>query len=321
VTFVCVAMTQERNGKKNGKKISTTSQSSGRKGGGDSKLIQLMDAEGFRSSSLLFAFTLIIVLGTVLLVISSIFLGSFRLQLLTMASANFLVSPVLMTASSFLSLLFAVLGLILVLRKVHQLHMSLAALAGTVFLLHLLAVVFAFLLRENIEHDLNKVNVAAQLSTASKDNGTMEVWDALQIRYKCCGGRGNSGFNEWEAHLDGTFPDSCCTVKYPGCGKQAHRTLESDFTQTVYERLHVKGCITAVKQSLEEYVVPLLLAWALLGIVVLVGLLIVILLCIFFQVQEKRREARGTRLQLDTSATAGRTGKLYTSTLNVNIKH
>jgi len=263
----------------------------------------MMDAESFRSSSLLFAFTLIIVLGTVLLVISSIFIGSFRLQLLTMASANFLVSPVLMTSSSFLALLLAVMGLVLVLRKVHHLHLSLAVVAGAVFLLHLLAVVFAFLLRENIEHDLNKVNVAAQLSTASKDNDTMAVWDALQIRYKCCGGRGNSGFNEWEAHLDGTFPDSCCTVKYPGCGRQAHRTLESDFTQTVYERLHVKGCITAVKQSLDEYVVPLLLAWALLGIVVLVALVIVMLLCILFQVHERRRKARGTRLQLDTATT------------------
>ena len=27
---------------------------------------------------------------------------------------------------------------------------------------------------------------------------------------------------------------------------------ETDFTQTVYERIHVKGCLTAVKQSLSQ---------------------------------------------------------------------
>ena len=34
-----------------------------------------------------------------------------------------------------------------------------------------------------------------------------------QSRYQCCGGRGNSGFLQWEEHLNGTYPDSCCTVR------------------------------------------------------------------------------------------------------------
>ena len=43
------------------------------------------------------------------------------------------------------------------------------------------------------------------------------------------------------------------------------RTLESDYTQTIYERIHVRGCITAIKESMDTYVMPLLLAWGLIG--------------------------------------------------------
>ena len=165
-----------------------------------------------------------------------------------------------------------------------------------------MAVVFSFLLRDTVDSDFNKVNVEVELGKAAQDNATMAVWDSLQIRYKCCGGRGNSGFNEWESHLNGTYPDSCCTVKYPGCGRQAHRTLESDFTQTVYERIHVKGCITAIKQSLEEYVMPLLLAWGLIGLLVLLAQVTLILLCMVFTWHIRRRETRGTRLQMGNNS-------------------
>lgn len=316
-------MTDKRQ-QRNTKKISTTSSAPAKKVGGDGKISQLMDADGFRMTSLLITLTLIIVLSTVLLVIAAIFLGSFRLHLLTMASSNFLASPVIMIISSFLSIILAITGFVLVLKKRHNLYLLLAMFALLVFLLQIISVVFSFLLRGNINSDFNKVNVDAELRAASLDNSTMAVWDALQIRYKCCGGRGNAGFNEWESHLNGTYPDSCCTVKYPGCGRQAHRTLESDFTQTVYERIHVKGCITSIKQSLEEYVMPLLLAWGLIGVAVLLAELMIVFLCLLFQVHQRRRETRGTRLQLDMAGqTSGKMvvggTKVYTSTLNVNI--
>lgn len=68
-----------------------------------------------------------------------------------------------------------------------------------------------------------------QKPTAGNFKG-MHFWIALYIasylcvgRYKCCGGRGNSGYREWENHLPTAYPDSCCTVKYPDCGRQARK--------------------------------------------------------------------------------------------------
>merc|ERR1719220_1401638 len=64
-----------------------------------------MTAESFRSSSLLVSLTLVIVLSTVLLVIVAILVGSFRISLFTMASSNFLAGPIMMMVAVVLAFL------------------------------------------------------------------------------------------------------------------------------------------------------------------------------------------------------------------------
>ena len=260
------------------------------------KCFNLPSAECYRQTSLLLSLTVITVLSTVLLVIACLCLGSFHLHLLTMAADNFLTSPILMIISSVLSLTLAITGFLFVLKKKTNLYFLLAVLALVMFLLQIVATVFTFLLVDNVLTDLNKVNVDDQLRQAVSDNSTRTVWDSIQIHYKCCGGRGNRGFNEWEAYLNGTYPDSCCTVKYPDCGRQAHRTLGSDFANTVYERIHAQGCITAVKQTLEDSVNPLLVAWGVMGVGVALAELWVVFMCLLFTLHSRRSEELGMNI-------------------------
>ena len=281
-----------------------------------SKFSDLADSEGFHLTSFLVPLTLIIVLSTVLLVVAAFFLGSFQLQFLSMASDNFVATPVLMVISSILCILVAICGFIALHKKQVTIYLVLAGLSLLVLLLLLLAAVFSFLLIATVDSQINKVNVEAELSEAAQDSTAMAVWDSLQIRYKCCGGRGNRGYTEWEAHLNGTYPDSCCTVKYPGCGGQAIRTVES-----VFERIHVRGCITTIKQALEEYVVPLLLAWGVIGVIVVVAEMMIILLCLLLAWNlRSRRKTRALGLQKTNSTGQWEEMPLrYTSTVNVNI--
>ena len=46
---------------------------------------------------------------------------------------------------------------------------------------------------------------------------------------------------------------------------QVYRELGNFPTRKIYERIHVNGCVTVILASLENYVMPLLLAWALIG--------------------------------------------------------
>ena len=69
----------------------------------------------------------------------------------------------------------------------------------------------------------------------------------IQNHYECCGVTGDKGHDQWRDYLDDTFPDSCCTLKYPECGKQAMATLSSDFANTFSDRLFTVGCITVFR--------------------------------------------------------------------------
>ena len=54
-------------------------------------------------------------------------------------------------------------------------------------------------------------------------------------------------------------PDSCCTLKYPNCGRHARQTLASDFANTFSERIFSTGCLTVLAGILEERVSPMVL--------------------------------------------------------------
>ena len=84
-----------------------------------------MDREGVRLTILLITLTLIITLCSVLLVLSTILIGSFKLDLLTMVSDNFLATPVLMIIASTVSILVAILGFVVIFRKRTNLYIIL----------------------------------------------------------------------------------------------------------------------------------------------------------------------------------------------------
>ena len=162
-------------------------------------------------------------------------------------------------------------------KKQYNFYFALSSVAALVLIIVLVSVIFSFLVKSDIDNQLNKVNVVRTLSLAAEDSTVMRVWDSLQTRYQCCGVLGSSGYRDWEPHLNGSYPDSCCVTSYPNCGRDAHRSLESDFSQTVYTRLQVRGCMTAVKHLLDQFVSPLLLTFSILGLVL--SCLLIMLTC------------------------------------------
>ena len=116
-------------------------------------------------------------------------------------------------------------------------------------------------------------------------------------------------------------------LSYPDCGRQARRTLE---TQSVYERIHVRGCISVVGRALEVHAMPMLLAWGLLGIIVGLAELLLLFLCLLFANHLRSGGTGHTRLTtapgkcelepLAYTATASLARQQkYTSTLSVRL--
>ena len=73
-------------------------------------------------------------------------------------------------------------GLVSLKKKHHHSSLVTALLASLLVCVAVAAVVLVFLLRANIEHDINKVNVEAELRTAVAEEARMELWDSLQAR-------------------------------------------------------------------------------------------------------------------------------------------
>ena len=57
-----------------------------------------------------------------------------------------------------------------------------ALISGVLAVLLVVSVVLSFMIRDNIEHDINKVNVDEELGKAVRDVDLMNIWDSLQER-------------------------------------------------------------------------------------------------------------------------------------------
>lgn len=166
--------------------------------------------------TLLLCFTVTAVLSCCNLVISVLFLARYRLYLLTMAARLFLLSPLLLALSAAVSFLAGLAGLLAAhccgsLRL--RLQRPLAGLSCGLAVLTVAGGAAAAVLSAGATDALAGLSLANSTTLAGD-------WDPLQTAYQCCGGRGPAGYRDWNPASPAAFPDSCCTVKYPGCGAE-----------------------------------------------------------------------------------------------------
>ena len=164
--------------------------------------------------------------------------------LFSFLNPQLLVSPLLLMVSSITGLASSVLGVSLVIRRGRRL-LTLHGLTSVLALSLTLAAVLSttLLLSDATTTDLE--TFAQNTSVLQEENVTrsLEMWEAVQEQYQCCGVRGESGYQHWLPLL----PDSCCTIKYPGCGQDALHTLQSDFANTFSDRIFPTGCVTVFR--------------------------------------------------------------------------
>ena len=169
-----------------------------------------------------------------------------QIYLLSVLSSQFLVCPLLLLVSSVAGLGSSVLGVSQLGRRSRRL----VPLQGLSSLLALGLTVSA-----GVSTALLLGAGTADLDLVAK-NGSLvlkegEVWEVVQATYQCCGLTGQAGHEQWVGVLEDSerYPDSCCTLKYPGCGRHAWQTLQSDFANTFSERIFSTGCITVIRYT------------------------------------------------------------------------
>ena len=116
-----------------------------------------------------------------------------------------------------------------------------------------------------------------------KDSAIRAKWDELHRDLHCCGGyRYGQGYTDWVGKLQdkpkGTVPDSCCQTYSEGCGT----SVANGNTDSIRAQIFVDGCMEIIEDKLNDDVVPIMVAYACIGVVLaLIELISVILSCAY----------------------------------------
>ena len=174
--------------------------------------------------------------GLTMLVLAAFLLGPYKLHYFTLTRNIFLAGPVIMiiTTVPHIILSFSTLAGIFKEEKKTAVWSSIFSAFNIVMVI--LGLSLAIVTVSGLDTNINKVNVQKSLREALEDETVMEQWNKLQTAFSCCGGRGSTGYQDWAELLEGSVPDSCCTVSFPGCGTQA--TTRKVFNVNIHQGKH-----------------------------------------------------------------------------------
>lgn len=117
-------------------------------------------------------------------------------------------------------------------------------------------------------------------------------WDALQTDLHCCGGNNFlTGYNDYRSTPIGqnnSVPDSCCHEYSKGCGAN----LLSQQDENIRNQIFVDGCVTLLKPKLQNDVVPMMIVYAVVGVIIALLELITVVLSSAYVAQITRRQRR-----------------------------
>ena len=164
-----------------------------------------------------------------------------------------------------------------------------AILLAIAFIAQLGSIFVSLELRSTIEQE--KVSAAAvndDLVQYGVDYSITAKWDELQRYFHCCGANNYlTGYSDYRSTPIGqnfSVPDSCCHVPSPGCGNWIFKESEDQIINKIY----VGGCLTLLQYNLENDVVPMMVAYAVIGVILALIELITIVLASAYVAQITR---------------------------------
>jgi len=248
----------------------------------------------------------LIITSTILIFTAVILMKFYHLDKIGFLSQYYEIVPYYMISLGVFTFLVSLFGFCTIGSEHRGLIVSLAILLAIAFLAQLGSIFTALEVRNEInkdDHDLNAVT--DNQKWYGKNASVTANWDALQSSLSCCGGGGKNGyglgtgFNEWKLILqDNSLPDSCCLQYEDGCGKGA---LESGKIDEIRDKVFVHGCLTLLFPKLINDVKPIMIVYAVVGIILAFLELIAVVLACAFVAQIRRRMLRQMHISKDVA--------------------
>ena len=163
---------------------------------------------------------LVLCCALTLLVLASFLLGPYKLHYFTLTMNIFLAGPVIMIITAVPQIILAFSALAGMFKEEKNTAVWTTIFSAFNIVMVIVGLSVASLTLSGLDTNINKIDVQNSLREALQDATVMEQWNSLQTAFSCCGGRGSTGYQDWRDLMDGSVPDSCCTVIFPGCGQQ-----------------------------------------------------------------------------------------------------
>jgi hypothetical protein len=171
-----------------------------------------------------------------------------------------------------------------------------AVLLAIAFVAQIGSIFMSLELRSVIEQEkVTAANVNDDLMLYGVDHSITAKWDELQRYYHCCGANNFlTGYNDYRSTPIGrnfSVPDSCCHQQTTDCGYGIFKQSEDQ----IINKIFVNGCLTLLQYQLETDVVPMMVGYAVVGVILALVELITVVLASAYVAQITRRERRANR--------------------------
>jgi len=134
-----------------------------------------------------------------------------------------------------------------------------------VFLLEIGTVAAGFVLKGAISKTVTK-GLESSMSEYEKKTTVHSAWNFIQEQFSCCGA---SNATEWFKYLEkkNRVPQSCCKHRPP-------TTHCNEIENNDWSEIHTKPCLTSLSDTIEENLVNLIIAGAVVAVCQVIGIML-----------------------------------------------
>ncbi|XP_040563484.1 CD63 antigen [Lepeophtheirus salmonis] len=235
----------------------------------------------------------LLITSTILIFSAIILIKFYYIDKLDFWSSVFWITPTLMIVLGVYTFCVCIYGF-LISGSENRIFLGIYAILLSIAFLAQLGSIFTSLELRNhlVQGRLEQSSINEDLDKYNIDYSVTKKWDALQSGLHCCGGQNFlTGYNDYRNTAIGgnnSVPDSCCHEMEKNCGKGVFSRTETEVRNSIY----VNGCLTVLKDKLDNEVTPMMIVYAVVGVVLAITEIITIVLACAYVAQLNRRRRR-----------------------------
>jgi len=235
----------------------------------------------------------LLITSTILIFTAVILMKFYHVDKLDFWSVYCWLAPVFMIVLGVYTFLVCIFGFVISGSENRPMIAGYAVLLTLAFLAQLASIFMAMELRTDVNdntiptseiiEELNKYGLAPEITYK---------WDTLQREFHCCGGSGHLvGYLNYRSTPMGSkdsVPDSCCVYYSENCGQNM---LKND-KDTIQNDIYINGCMEILTDKLRTDVIPMMVVYAIIGVILALTELITVVLACAYVAQITRRFRR-----------------------------